>query len=131
MARAARVPAFEQDVGVVSMDLVRLVPKEVPSEYLYAMLRFSTFPDRVKAHANGANVLHLHPDRITDHETVAPPPLLMDRFAALVAPLDKLGDNLRAEQLRLRESRNLLLPRPISGEMDLTDMDIAVAEAVA
>jgi type I restriction enzyme S subunit len=129
VARAARVPPFGEEVGVFSMDLVKIVAKGVPAEYLYAMLRYSTFADEVKAHANGANVLHLHPDRITSFRAVVPPRGLMARFAELVAPMDSLGDRLGAAQSRLRAARDLLLPRLVSGEIDVDDVDIQVPDA--
>ena len=65
VARAARVPDVGEEFGIFSMDLVKIVPKDVPLSISLAC-SYSDFPDEVKAHANGANVLHLHPDRISD-----------------------------------------------------------------
>ena len=72
VAHAARVPRGYGD-SVFSMDLVKIRPgAEVPGPYLYGMLRFSEFADEVKQHANGANVLHLNPERIGDFKFPLP-----------------------------------------------------------
>ena len=65
VARAARIPRLTEPAAV-SMDLVKIQPRaDVAGSYLYGMFRFSDFADEIKLHANGANVLHLSPDRIT------------------------------------------------------------------
>ncbi len=129
VARAAQIPELDEDFGIISMDLVKIVPTDVPGEYLHGMLRYSDFADEVKAHANGANVLHLHPDRITDFRTVFPSMDLAERYAALVAPMEALRDRLESASQRLRVARDALLPRLISGEIDVEHLDIQVPEA--
>jgi len=129
VAHAARIPELDEEFGIISMDLVKVVPTDVPGEYLHGTLRYSDFADEVKAHANGANVLHLHPDRITEFRTVFPPRHLMQRYAALVAPMEGLGDRLESGSERLRRARDLLLPRLISGEIEVDELNIAVSEA--
>jgi type I restriction enzyme S subunit len=131
VARAARVPDAGEEFGVFSMDLVKIVPKDPPAEYLLGLLRYSDFPDQVKAHANGANVLHLHPDRISDYRSPFPPLPTARLYSDQVAPAQRLADGLQAANETLRAARDLLLPRLISGEVDVTDLDIAVPEAAA
>lgn len=131
VARAARVPDVGEEFGVFSMDLVKIVPKDVLAEYLLGLLRYSDFPDQVKAHANGANVLHLHPDRIRDYRSPFPLPATARHYSDQVAPAQRLSDGLQNANERLRAARDLLLPRLISGEIDVTDLDVAVPEAAA
>src|SRR5262249_4383058 len=60
VARAALVPTLDKEFGICSMDLVRIEPKpSVIKAFLYSFLRYSSFADKVKQYANGANVLHL------------------------------------------------------------------------
>jgi type I restriction enzyme S subunit len=114
VAHAAWVPTLDHDFGVFSMDLVRVQPKPtLPPPFLYAFLRFSGFADEVKQHANGANVLHLSPERIREYRLVVPPPELMRRFADVVGPKLALIDALENEAANLRHTRDLLLPRLI------------------
>lgn len=120
VARAARVPKTTEDLYVMSMDLIRLEPKEgIPQSYLYAMLRFSKFPDEVKQHANGVNVLHLSPDRIAQFEFPLPPKSLRDKFSEIAEPIFNECDLLEKKNDNLRQTRDLLLPRLVSGEIEV------------
>jgi type I restriction enzyme S subunit len=119
VARVARVPVLEGGFGVISMDVVKLEPKEgIAKDYLYAMLRWSRFADEVKNHANGANVLHLLPVRITDYSMPMPPSALQREFSEKVSPIFDLIDNLQLKNDALVKARDLLLPRLMSGEID-------------
>jgi len=125
VARAARVPDIGEEPFVFSMDLVKVVPREdVPSDYLYGMLRFSRFPDELKQYASGVNVLHLRPASIEEFEFALPPEELRERYAALVSVAYKQCDVVQKKNDLLRQTRDLLLPRFISGEVDVSDMAI-------
>lgn len=120
VARAALVPTLDNDFGIFSMDLVRIEPKSgLPKAFLYSFLRYSSFADEVKQHANGANVLHLSPDRVTDYRFIAPPTDLMNRFASFVAPILEEIDTLANKIGNLRSTRDLLLPRLLSCRIDV------------
>lgn len=121
IARAARMPRLSAPIAVMSMDVVKLSPRDPQeNEYFYAMLRFSPFADEVKQHANGATVLHLNPARIHDYVAGHPPPDLARRFSRLLRPMLELSDTLADQTERLKATRDLLLPRLISGELDVS-----------
>lgn len=123
VARAALVPSLDSEFGVFSMDLIRIESKRTFSKvFLYAFLRYSSFADEVKQHANGANVLHLSPDRITAYQFPMPPIDLMHRFAIIVAPMIEKSDTLGNTIDTLRRTRDLLLPRLMSGQLDLESL---------
>ena len=119
VARAGRVPFLPSlDGAVFSMDLVKVVPtKSTESGFLYWMLRASSFPDEVKNHANGTNVLHLKPARITDYRLLMPPSGLRERFSREVEPIHEQLDLLWRANIKLREARDLLLPRLVDGRI--------------
>jgi type I restriction enzyme S subunit len=120
VARAALVPTLDNEFGVFSMDLVRIEPKPgLPKAFLYSFLRYSSFADEVKQHANGANVLHLSPDRIADFRFAVPTCDLMRRFADLAAPALEEIDTLANKIDNLRRTRDLLLPRLLSGQIEV------------
>jgi type I restriction enzyme S subunit len=120
VARAALVPSLDKEFGVSSMDLVRIEPKPpMPKSFLYAFLRYSSFADEVKQHANGANVLHLSPDRITDFRFAVPTADLMSRFDRFAVPALEQMDTLENKIENLRRTRDLLLPRLMSGRGNL------------
>lgn len=120
VARAALVPTLDNEFGIFSMDLVRIEPtSSVPKTFLYSFLRYSSFADEVKQHANGANVLHLSPDRITDFHFPFPTANLMRRFADFVTPVLEEIDTLENKIQNLRRTRDLLLPRLLSGQINV------------
>ena len=122
VARAALVPTLKREFGVYSMDLVRVEPRpSMPGEFLYAFLRYSSFGDEVKQHANGVNVLHLAPKRITEFQLVVPPIDLIRQFTGVSAPTLGQMDTLESQIENLRCTRDLLLPRLLSGQVTLTD----------
>lgn len=84
------------------------------------MLRFSGFADEVKQHANGANVLHLSPDRIEQYQFALPPESLRNKFGEIAEPLYAQCDVLEKKNANLRQTRDLLLPRLVSGEIGVT-----------
>jgi type I restriction enzyme S subunit len=122
VARAALVPTMDNEFGIFSMDLVRIEPKlGLPKAFIYSFLRYSSFADEVKQHANGANVLHLSPDRITDFRFPVPTAELMSRFASFVAPILEEIDTLENKIDNLRRTRDLLLPRLLSGQINFQE----------
>ena len=127
VGQAGRVPSLDTEFGIISLDLVRVVPVgSVDSDYLYGMFRFSTFSETVKEHANGTNVLHLSPDRISEYRFTMPPARLQHLYRAAVNPMLLLMDNLMLENEALGEARDLLLPRLVSGELDVSELDLGL-----
>jgi type I restriction enzyme S subunit len=121
VARAARIPVIDGDRGVFSMDLIRIDPHRIEDNlFLLSLFRYSDFADEVKQHANGANVLHLHPDRVLNFMAVIPPLERRAKFAHWVAPVLDAADVLEVRNEHLRAARDLLLPRLLSGQLDVS-----------
>jgi type I restriction enzyme S subunit len=115
VARAARIPTLDADFGIVSMDLVKIEPRlGVSSDYLYGYFRCSDFADHLKQHANGANVLHLSPDRIKEHHFVMPDGQLRNRYSVTAGLHFERIENLHRRNDILRRTRDLLLPKLLS-----------------
>lgn len=132
VAHAAWIPTLGAEQGVISMDLVRIEPKgDMPKAYLYGFFRFSGFADEVKQHANGANVLHLSPDRIRDYRLALPPSPLMELFSEAFGPMLGLSARLESQIDNLRRTRDLLLPKLMSGEIDVSQLASAPATLTA
>jgi type I restriction enzyme S subunit len=125
VAHTARVPVLDGNISVISMDLIKIEPMpEMHEEYIYGMLRFSEFADKVKQYANGANVLHLSPDRVADFKFALPPSNLRSQYSAFCSNLYQQCDNLNIKNPNLRRTRDLLLPKLISGELNVQNFDI-------
>lgn len=118
VAQAAIVPKIVGDDAVFSMDMVKLVPKQAfASHWFHALLRFSSFSFEVREKATGATVLHLRPKHIEEWRTPVPPPALRDEYAEYVSPMYALMDELELQNEKLRQARDLLLPRLMSGDL--------------
>lgn len=124
VAHPARVPNIGEPKFVFSMDLVKLVPERSEDEgFVLSLLMYSGFSEKVKQFANGANVLHLNPERIAEFQFPLPPEELREEFSQYIKPLSELSDLLSLKNKNLRQQRDLLLPRLINGELKLEDME--------
>ncbi len=129
IGRAARIPDLGAPFGVFSMDLVKIEPRnEVSNEFLYGMFQYSSFSETVKEFANGVNVLHLTPDRISESILPLPTKNLTSIYSTITNEIYSLCDDLEKKNANLQSTRDLLLPKLISGEVDISDLKITVPE---
>ena len=125
VARSARVPNLGHEKYVFSMDLVKIQPKEsIQTEFLYALLRYSSLAEQLKEYANGTTVLHLSPSHVQSSELVLPPNKFRQRYAKIAKSIWQQSDLLEKKNTNLRQTRDLLLPKLISGERDVSELDI-------
>lgn len=125
VARCARIPHNWYPKYAMSMDLVKIQPKKnVNKIYFYNFLKYSNFSDEIKNHANGANVLHLNPTVIENFEFLLPHIELRDEFAKIVDSIYKEMDILELKNTNLVQTRDILLPKLISGEIDVEKLEI-------
>lgn len=123
VSQARREVTFNQDVKA-------LVPRDIePSLLLFAMLDAQAdLLGRVESSGHGTGVL---PTDILLAHPIAMPPRDVQR--EMVKPFDLINDRIavaREESRTLAELRDLLLPRLLSGELRVRDVERAV-EAVA
>jgi len=120
VAQPARVPILDDGPGVVSMDLVKIEPSQsFQREFIYAMLRDSGFPETVREHANGTNVLHLAPELVASYLIPVPPFDLRQRYSDIVGNMFRLAEAVDAMNVRLVGMLDITLPRLIHGEIEL------------
>ena len=100
------------------------IPKAVNKTFLYCYMRYSGFGDFIKEFANGANVLHLKAELITQQKIIVPPTHLQEDFAAKADPIYKVVDLLTAANKHWRHLGDILLPRLISGKLSVENLDI-------
>jgi len=125
VGHAARVPSLDTEFGVISLDLNRVIANpEIDSDYLYGMFRYSEFSREVKEFANGTNVLHLNPRSIEGRRFPCAPEHLQQSYADSIRAGVELIDQLEQQNKLLAETRDLLLPRLVSGELDVSDFDL-------
>jgi len=105
----------------------RLLDDALAQAYLRAWLQGPAF-ERQCAHVKGgtdmADYVNLKDQRRM--LMALPPRKLQTQFASVVDALYRLSELLRSSRSNLRATRDLLLPRLVSGEIDVTDLDIAM-----
>lgn len=87
---------------------------------LYLLLL--TRKEEIRAKNIGAAIPHANKDYINSIEVAVPSSDIAQQFERLVAPLFALRKALRIKNVNLRTTRDLLLPRLISGELDVSAM---------
>jgi len=101
----------------VGPNVVPFVSKNgVPVYFLYYAISNLVETREYKRHWNDLMVKKI----------LIPTSTLMQKFSSIVIPIFQSKDNLRSKNTILRQTRDLLLPKLISGELDVEDLDIAV-----
>ena len=96
---------------------------------LYFWLAHPSNRDRVRVlNANSAQP-GLNQEKLRALTLTIPPPALVRRFTETVEPMMGLLFRLALATPCAREARDLLLPRLISGEVDVNELDIATPKA--
>lgn len=104
---------------MISMDLIKFVPKSVTANYLYAALRFSGVAEMIAMLANGTNVLHLKPDALSRVGFVSPDRETQERFSIASESLFATCEHLEQKAALSREARDRLLSKLMSGEIEV------------
>ncbi len=117
------------DLAVISMDLIKLIPHiETTRDYVYVMFRYSGISLKIAEYANGANVLHLNPEIIKQQQCIIPDTDTMIKFGEIVSKMNNFIEKLIAKNINLQKTRDLILSRLISGDIDVTKIDIPIKE---
>lgn len=114
---AALIPTIK-GTSVISADLVRVV-SDIPNIYLYCLCRYGFYSKYFSQFANGANVLHLKPGALLNKKVLLPTKDLTDDFVEKVSALIELIDELNLANDNLIKQRDLLLPRLMSGKLEV------------
>lgn len=105
-------------ISVISADLVK-IDSELDNIYLYAMFRYGNVSKHISQFANGANVLHLKPQAILNTKVLLPNMSLIQEFSECVGPLVAQINRLNQANEKLVLQRDMLLPRLMSGKLEV------------
>lgn len=118
VGRVAIVPNLRAK-AMISMDLIKLVPVEGSPLFYYALLSYGGYSEVISRFANGTNVLHLRPDVLDIVDAVIPDIRLQNRFVDFFEKIQNRVDALQDEMIVAAEARDRLLPKLMSGEIEL------------
>jgi type I restriction enzyme S subunit len=127
VASAAMVPRFADTRPILishHLFAVRL-PAELPAVFIYHLLLEDAFRGFAKGYAIGTTVLGLPKEGVLNFAFVMPPENLIGEFVRQVAPLHQLVEATVERVENLRRTRDLLLPRLLSGQIALDELEAA------
>jgi len=134
MADPGKVGIVEQDVNAVFASYlirVRPVDTRIDPYVLFHFMSSDRYQSFVSGASTGTTRKSLSAPLITSISIALPPLELQILFVNQVAQLRDLITGLVRSNTTLRNSRDLLLPRLISGDIDVTNLNIAWPEAAA
>jgi type I restriction enzyme S subunit len=117
--------------GVCSTDAIVIVPKE---SQLFSLVLSVVFSEDFVAHATqtsqGTKMPRANWNVLTQYPVIIPPDDMLSQFNAIVLDIVQLQRNLVFRNRNLRQTRDLLLPRLISGQLDVETIPLQkLAEA--
>ena len=107
ISRPARIPNIKSDKVTFSADVVKIAPEKLPFAYVYYSLLDYRFTETTKNKANGANVLHLKPQAISEYKVLVPTPDLLETFERACGNTVRLTDKLSEENEKLTKTHIL------------------------
>lgn len=96
------------------------------SNYLYLHFSSPETYEQMMRKASGTSQKFFSLNFLRNLEIIDPPKNLLQEFDKIVKPLIEERSLLNKKNLNLRKTRNLLLPKLISGEIDVSDLDIHI-----
>ena len=109
---------YWSDRDFFPIDTTYYVRSDLPLRFLDQMLQTQEFID------SHAAVPGLSREQAYGLMVAKPEDRLLARFEAAVQPMYDLRRNLTEQNTVLREARDLLLPRLVSGELDVSELDL-------
>lgn len=96
--------------------------------FLYQVLM--SLRDHFNNIAMGAAQQNISKDKVVHAQCILPEQRLLSMYNSLAEPAFDLIENLSKRNASLRQTRDLLLPKLISGQLDVEDLDIETGETL-
>ena len=114
----ALIPDFKE-TATFSMDLIKLISFKLPNIYLYCAMRYGDVSRQIAPLANGVNVLHLKPEAISNIEMVVASDSIIEKFVSYTSKTIESILSLQSQLRLLTEARDRLLPKLMSGDIEI------------
>jgi type I restriction enzyme S subunit len=122
---------FPHSVCAINEHVFRLRATRLPQTFLYFWLSAADTTRRVRALNTNAAQPGLNQASVKGLEIVVPSEDVVGAFDRLAYPLVSAALNRAAASRKLQLARDVLLPRLMSGQIDVDELDIEVAESAA
>ena len=127
---SAVIPKWVGKKGLISHHVFKVEPRvgsPLNRVWLHFALSASSFGEAVRRFSNGTTINMLPQDAFEMPETVVPPKELVQAFEGLIDPSLRRQERAFEESRALSVTRDLLLPKLMSGEIRLRDAEKVVA----
>lgn len=114
---------------VASTGFTVLDARKTSFAYLYHWVTTDNFVGYLVGNAQGAAYPAVTAATFERAAILLPPLILLERFTNIAEPMLRLADSLRKANVSLAASRDLLLPRLISGQLSVTQAERELEEA--
>lgn len=118
------------DDSIASTGFAVLTPNTIPFSFLYFATTTEEFATYLVNHASGSAYPAVNAKDFENAEFIVPPKPLAEQFHKLAGKMLVLAHRLLRKNENLRTTRDLLLPKLISGKLDVADLDIDMGELV-
>ena len=119
-----RICIVDRNKLLLNQRVAILAPKDPrDSFYTYTMFRSESFKNELIHLARGTAQLNLSPIETGDKLTVIPPDSVLEAFAKISKGTFDQYISIKMENIRLSEMRDTLLPKLISGELKINEID--------
>jgi type I restriction enzyme S subunit len=129
----AIVPRVYGEEGIFSHHIFRVRPHPASGltrSFIYYLLMTDVVRHQIIAYANGTTVNMLSIDGLKFPKFVKPPENFIELFDNIAQPIFDLIESYTEKNANLRSTRDLLLPRLISGKLGVCELDIKIPEAM-
>ncbi|MBN2395625.1 MAG: restriction endonuclease subunit S [Candidatus Atribacteria bacterium] len=133
------VISLDGSVGIVSMGLegcystgirkLIIKDKKINRSYLYFLMKSHYIQGVINAYAKGTTIQHAG-EAIKHLNPILPPQNLMDLFDGIANPALNEILILLDQNQKLAQARDLLLPRLMSGEIEVSESNIEISKEV-
>lgn len=114
----------EQPVGFGSTEFIVLRPAVLGRCAIYCLARSHAFRDvAIKSMSGSEGRQRVQPDSVKSFLVARPPTALLDRFEDFAWPCFQQVSALAKKNANLRAQRDMLLPKLISGEIDVSSAE--------
>jgi len=113
---------------LLNQRVAKIEPKQNFKELVWCAVSSPDAEDRFYALADGAAQPNMSGSQIENSELIIPKTDLVQQFNDYVSPFINDVDNMILRNQNLRRTRDLLLPKLISGEVDVSELDINIPE---
>ena len=114
---------------IVSTGFAVVSATRVPSSYLYHALTTDEFVGYLANRATGAAYPAVKAEVFENADVLHPDGTTLERFDGLARPMIEMRNDLAKKNRNLRRTHDLLLRKLISGELDVSELDINMGNA--